>query len=139
MEPTRLTGAFGEIAIWVALTVGFSPGPAAADGVRFIDRSLTANLSRTTWSGGPDKRHILSTTGNGVLALDYDGDGYQDLFLVSAFRLPRGSRLLLETVAFRCKVLQEISNWWPPATHNRDTWSPNSADSRAKRLRLNNL
>ena len=45
MEPTRLTGVFGEIAVWVALTVLFSPGPAVADGVRFIDRSLTANLS----------------------------------------------------------------------------------------------
>ena len=65
MKPTRLAAAFGEMAVWAVLTVAFSPGSAAADGVRFIDRSLAANLSRAAWSGGPDKRHILATTGNG--------------------------------------------------------------------------
>lgn len=54
----------------------------------FIDRSDEANLAVVTYSGGSEKNHILESTGNGVLVLDYDLDGYQDLYFVSAYRFP---------------------------------------------------
>ena len=54
---------------------------------RFSDASAAAGLTVVTYSGGPDKNHILESTGNGVLALDYDQDGDQDLYFVNAFRL----------------------------------------------------
>ena len=41
-----------------------------------------------TWSGGVDKNHILESTGNGIMAFDYDLDGDQDLYVVNAYRLP---------------------------------------------------
>ena len=53
----------------------------------FTDRAAAAGLTVVTYSGDADKNHILESTGNGVLALDYDGDGDQDLYFVNAFRL----------------------------------------------------
>jgi hypothetical protein len=54
---------------------------------RFEERAAAWGLTAIAWSGGPDKSHILESTGNGVLAVDYDRDGDQDLYLVHAFRL----------------------------------------------------
>ena len=55
----------------------------------FRNSTLSAGLEVITWSGSAEKSHILESTGNGVLVVDFDGDGFQDLFFVSAFRLPR--------------------------------------------------
>ena len=53
----------------------------------FTDRTESSNLRLVTHSGGVEKNHILESTGNGVLVLDYDRDGYQDLYFVNAYRL----------------------------------------------------
>jgi hypothetical protein len=45
-----------------------------------------------TWSGGTEKNHILESTGNGVLLLDYDGDGLLDVYFVNAIRLLPGRK-----------------------------------------------
>jgi hypothetical protein len=55
---------------------------------QFVDRAVAANLTVVTYSGGTEKNHILESTGNGVLVLDYDRDGHQDLYFVNAYRLP---------------------------------------------------
>ena len=52
---------------------------------QLVDRTDAANLTVTTYSGGAEKNHILESTGNGVLVLDYDLDDYQDLYFVSAY------------------------------------------------------
>lgn len=54
-----------------------------------MDRAREAGLDLVTPSGSVEKPHILESSGNGVLVLDFDGDGYQDLYFVSAHRLPR--------------------------------------------------
>jgi hypothetical protein len=64
-----------------------STGLAGSSPPRFTDRAEAAGLAVVTYSGGEDKNHILESTGNGVLALDYDSDGDQDLYFVNAFRL----------------------------------------------------
>ena len=56
---------------------------------RFEDHSAGSGLEIVTYSGSVEKPHILESDGNGVLVLDYDGDGYQDLYFVAAFRIPR--------------------------------------------------
>ena len=61
---------------------------ARAGEIRFVDRSRASGLELVTWSGSAEKPHILESTGNGILVLDYDGDGWQDLYLVASFRLP---------------------------------------------------
>jgi hypothetical protein len=55
--------------------------------VSFIDATDVAGFTVTTWSGGVEKNHILESTGNGVLLLDYDGDGFLDVYFVNAARL----------------------------------------------------
>ena len=54
----------------------------------FIDRSVEAGLDIVAYSGSLEKPHILESTGNGVLVLDYDLDGYEDLYFAAAYRLP---------------------------------------------------
>jgi enediyne biosynthesis protein E4 len=85
--------------LFVLLLAGRIPA-AAQPTVWFEDRARDAGLTVVTRSGGADKAHILESTGNGVLVLDYDGDGWPDLYFVAAYRLPRtaeteddGSRL----------------------------------------------
>ncbi|MGB5888698.1 MAG: VCBS repeat-containing protein, partial [Thermoanaerobaculia bacterium] len=65
--------------------------PAASQLPRFEDRTVAANISVVTNSGSIEKPHILESTANGVLVLDYDLDGFVDLFFASAYRLPQGS------------------------------------------------
>jgi hypothetical protein len=60
--------------------------------VSFIDATSTAGFTVTTWSGGVEKNHILESTGNGVLLLDYDGDGFLDVYFVNAARLLPGRK-----------------------------------------------
>src|SRR6202050_2079706 len=52
--------------------------------VIFMDIAAKAGL--TTWShtmGTPQKNYILETTGSGVALLDYDNDGWLDIYLVN--------------------------------------------------------
>jgi hypothetical protein len=74
----------------LAVAVGFLAllGPAAR--VKFEDRTEAAGFDVVTWSGGAEKNHILESTGNGVLLLDYDGDGLLDVYFVNAIRLLPG-------------------------------------------------
>ena len=65
--------------------VGFTP--AAQDrslGFSFTNIAQKAGLSARTVYGGQDTNtYLLETTGTGVAALDYDGDGWVDIFLVN--------------------------------------------------------
>ncbi len=61
------------------------------DPPRFVDRTEAAGLRIVTYSGGAEKNHILESSGNGILVLDYDRDGYPDLYFVAAHRLGTGS------------------------------------------------
>jgi hypothetical protein len=58
----------------------------------FRDRASSAGFDVVTWSGGTEKNHILESTGNGVLLLDYDGDGLLDVYFVNAMRLLPGRK-----------------------------------------------
>lgn len=81
----------GLVARWLACSalccgVGVS---LVGQTIEFRDSSRSAGLNVVTWSGSAEKPHILESTGNGVLVLDYDGDGFQDLLFVAALRLPK--------------------------------------------------
>ena len=60
--------------------------------VLFQDRTESAGFEVVTWSGGAEKNHILESTGNGILLLDYDGDGLVDVYFVNAIRLLPGRK-----------------------------------------------
>lgn len=60
---------------------GAAPMPST---VTFVEG---ARLPTRTWAGGPTKDHILESAGNGVALIDYDGDGWLDVYLVTAAQL----------------------------------------------------
>ena len=66
--------------------------PNAAATVRFAD--VTAESGLATFrhvSGGAEKDYIIETTGSGVALLDFDGDGWLDIYLVNGSSLqPQG-------------------------------------------------
>jgi hypothetical protein len=57
-------------------------------GIRFTDVAAKAGLKEKTVAGGEQsKKYILETTTGGVAFLDYDGDGWLDLFFVNGTHL----------------------------------------------------
>jgi hypothetical protein len=58
-----------------------APSPAAE---QFVEVSAKAGIRFTLTSGGPEKRYIIEAKGGGGIAwIDYDNDGFPDLFLVN--------------------------------------------------------
>jgi hypothetical protein len=60
--------------------------------IEFVDSTDRAGFEVVTTSGGTEKNHILESTGNGVLLLDYDADGLLDVYFVNAHRLLPGRK-----------------------------------------------
>ena len=64
--------------------------PNAAQDVRYVDATADAGLAGFRHvSGSPDKNYVIEVTGSGVAAIDYDGDGLQDIYLVNGSTLDR--------------------------------------------------
>ena len=98
MEPTRRTllsliGApalrlFGQMA-----TRGIAPQPRSKPSglpfhARFVDVAATAGLTHPTIYGGVERyTYILETIGCGVAFIDYDNDGWLDIFVLSGSRI----------------------------------------------------
>lgn len=57
-------------------------------GVEFVNVAAQAGITTQTVFGGELKnKYLLETTGSGAAFLDYDNDGWQDIFLVGGTRL----------------------------------------------------
>jgi enediyne biosynthesis protein E4 len=57
-------------------------------GVKFAEMAQAAGLTATTIYGDEHKnRYLLETTGSGAAFIDYDNDGWLDVFLVNGTRL----------------------------------------------------
>lgn len=69
-------------------------GPAEPLGFSFTNIARDAGLTATTVFGGREtNKYLLETTGCGVVAFDYDSDGWLDIFLVNGTTLegfPKG-------------------------------------------------
>jgi enediyne biosynthesis protein E4 len=64
-----------------------SPPPTAPH-VSFVDIAERAGLTAKTEDGGEKaKKYIIETTGSGVAAVDFDNDGWPDIFLVNGTTL----------------------------------------------------
>ncbi|MBI3697130.1 MAG: VCBS repeat-containing protein, partial [Acidobacteria bacterium] len=56
--------------------------------ITFVDVTRQAGLTaKTTFGCEQSKKYILETTGGGVAFIDYDNDGWPDIFLVNGSRL----------------------------------------------------
>jgi hypothetical protein len=54
----------------------------------FVDVTQRAGLTvKTVFGGEKTKKYIIETTGGGAAFVDYDGDGWPDIFLVNGWRL----------------------------------------------------
>ena len=82
---------FGSLLICIAWVSGQTPQPSiknASPGVTFVNVAGTAGLNATTIYGDEKRnRYLLETTGSGAAFIDYDNDGWQDIFLASGTRL----------------------------------------------------
>jgi enediyne biosynthesis protein E4 len=56
--------------------------------IRFIDIAQKAGIDVSVINGGAEtKKYVFESTGSGIGLIDYDNDGYLDIFLVSGSRL----------------------------------------------------
>jgi hypothetical protein len=60
-----------------------------------------------TFCGGRSKDHILESGGSGVALFDYDGDGWLDVYLVTAFELSDGR----EKIPHRNALFRNLGRW----------------------------
>ena len=59
-------------------------GPApAAPHIQFVDVTAKAGIGFVHKSGASPEKHMVETFGSGVAWIDYDNDGFQDLFFVN--------------------------------------------------------
>ena len=71
------------LCLFLGLTAKTPVGTAAVE-VTFTDIARQAGINFTNVFGGAKaKRYLLESTGSGVAWIDYDRDGYPDLFLVN--------------------------------------------------------
>jgi tetratricopeptide (TPR) repeat protein len=60
--------------------------------IRFADRHREAGVDFQYANGASGQKYLLETTGGGVAVLDYDGDGWPDLFFPQGGPLPLAPR-----------------------------------------------
>jgi hypothetical protein len=70
--------------IWLTTAMLTAAAPA---GISFRDISPRSGLNDVIVSGGPEKNYVLEVNGSGVCWLDYDDDGWMDLYLVNGATL----------------------------------------------------
>ncbi len=91
----------------------------------FADTAKAAGL--TSWrheSGSPSKRYIIDTVGSGVALLDYDNDGWLDIYLVngSTYEAQAGTKAAPEAALFHNNHDGTFSNVAGNAGVTNDRW-----------------
>src|SRR5450432_3258271 len=76
---------FGSVPIALAATPSSTP---PADRIRFEEIAHRAGIDFVTESSPTANKNQIETMVAGVAFLDYDGDGYQDIYLVNGAAIP---------------------------------------------------
>ncbi|MFQ5877982.1 MAG: CRTAC1 family protein [Acidobacteriota bacterium] len=77
------------------------PGGPPAVPVRFTDVTREAGITFVHNSGAFGNRYLPETMGSGLVFLDYDGDGWQDLFFVNGSDWPERRRRTTTQALYR--------------------------------------
>lgn len=83
MSARRVTWAASAV-VAAAAAWGAAPAP----DLRFVDVTAAAGITFRHTSGAYGGRLLPETMGSGVVFLDFDGDGWQDVFFVNSTRWP---------------------------------------------------
>ncbi len=87
--------------------------PPSPLGFSFTNIAAAAGLtSRTVYGGEKTNKYLLETTGCGAAALDYDNDGWMDIFLVNGTTLegfPKGRSRPITSIATRVTAPSKTS------------------------------
>jgi len=76
------------LAAFVVLAGWSAPAEKSAPGTRFRDITQSAGIRFVHNTGAFGKKYLPETMGPGVAFIDYDGDGWQDIFLVNGMDWP---------------------------------------------------
>jgi enediyne biosynthesis protein E4 len=95
---TRIRAALAPTAIFTSAAVTLlaaifaasapAPPAAPAEHIRLADITQSAGIHFVHNSGGFGKKYLPETLGPGVAFIDYNNDGYQDIFFVNGTRWP---------------------------------------------------
>jgi len=82
-----------EYLIWIFLLPGLPAeiGSEQESTVRFVDVARETGLNVITHCGGLEKKHLIESDGTGGAFLDYDGDGFLDIYIVNAWKIKNGA------------------------------------------------
>ncbi|MHC4080565.1 MAG: FG-GAP repeat domain-containing protein, partial [Planctomycetota bacterium] len=58
-----------------------------SSGPRFVNVAAEAGVDAIVYGGGSVKDHLLESVGCGVAWIDYDNDGWQDLYVINGWAL----------------------------------------------------
>ena len=67
---------------------GVADGPCEKGTIRFRDISDTAGIDFVHQSGDSPEKNFPNTLGSGIALLDYDGDGWLDVYFATTRKLP---------------------------------------------------
>lgn len=83
-----LMGAPLLISNWEAVASSLRAGPSALHRIRFEEIAARSRLNFTTSSSPTPNKNQIETMVAGVALLDYDGDGYLDIYIVNGAAIP---------------------------------------------------
>ena len=91
---SRLAPIPFALALFLAMQLAFAGPPSSSDSttpagakIRFVDITRAAGIHFTHNNGASGKKYLPETLGPGVAFIDYDNDGWQDIYLVNGTNL----------------------------------------------------
>jgi enediyne biosynthesis protein E4 len=100
VAPAALLSAVLAVAVPLALP-GLPAPPAPSQPIHFVDITRQAGIRFTHNTGAFGKKYLPETMGPGVAFIDYNNDGWQDIFIVNGTRWPGHPGRITTPVLYR--------------------------------------
>lgn len=82
---------FTILALINLLPILSAQAPGDPPAPRFVNVAVESGINTVTWCGDPEKNHLLESGGHGLAFLDYNNDGWLDVYVVNAWQLQDGT------------------------------------------------